>query len=212
MSDFLDTVNFRHACKLFDEAKTVPDSVFDEILEAGRLSPSSFGLEPWHFLVIKDPAVKEALRAACWDQVQITSCSHLVVLLARKPHHFQAGSPYLDKSFSRRAATPEKLRYIHAKFEKFTKSEMRPDLLNWAKMQTYIVCAQMMLSAAALGVDTCAIEGFNFTKLTETLSKSVPAFNQNDFEVSCCITFGYRVNEQTPHLRLTREEVATFVG
>jgi len=211
MNDFMKVVNFRHACKLFDAEKTIPDNVFDEILEAGRLSPSSFGLEPWHFLVVKDPAVKEALRAACWDQVQITTCSHLVVLLARKPHHFQLDSAYLGKSFSRRATTPEKLSAVYAKFEKFTQKDMRPDLLNWAKMQTYIAGAQMMLSAAYLGVDTCPIEGFSFTKLTDTLSKSVATFDHNDFEASCCIAFGYRVNEQTPHLRLSREEVATFV-
>jgi len=211
MNDFMKAINFRHACKLFDEEKNIPDNVFDEILEAGRLSPSSFGLEPWHFLVVKDPAVKKALRAACWDQAQITTCSHLVVLLARKPHHFQSGSAYLHKSFSRRAVTPEKLSAIYAKFEKFTKTEMKPDLLNWAKMQTYIAGAQMMLSAAYLGVDTCPIEGFSFTKLTDTLSKLIPAFDQNEFEVSCCITFGYRANEQTPHLRLPQEEAATFV-
>ena len=211
MNDFMKAVDFRHACKLFDAEKNIPDAVFDEILEAGRLSPSSFGLEPWRFLVVKDQAVKEALRAACWDQVQVTTCSHLVVLLARKPHHFQLDSAYLRKSFTRRATTPEKLSAVYARFENFTKNDMKPDLLNWAKMQTYIAGAQMMLSAAYLGVDSCPIEGFSFTQLTDTLSKSIPAFDQNDFETSCCIAFGYRVNDQTPHLRLSREEVVTFV-
>ena len=81
-NDFSNAMAFRHACKVFDESKKVSDEDMRFILEVGRTSPSSFGMEGWKFLVITNEALKAKLRPSCWDQVQITSCSHLVVVLA----------------------------------------------------------------------------------------------------------------------------------
>ncbi len=82
--DFIKAMNFRHACKVFDESKKISDEDIHYILEAGRKSPSSFGMEAWKFLVITNEELRAKLRPLCWDQVQITSCSHLVVVLAGK--------------------------------------------------------------------------------------------------------------------------------
>jgi len=81
-NNFSNAMAFRHACKIFDETKTISEEEINYILEAGRTSPSSFGMEGWKFLVISNQELKEKLRPACWNQVQITSCSHLVILLA----------------------------------------------------------------------------------------------------------------------------------
>ena len=80
-NDFMKAMDFRHACKVFDETKKIPEEQMRYILEAGRKSPSSFGMEGWKFLVITNEELKAKLRPACWNQVQITSCSHLVVIL-----------------------------------------------------------------------------------------------------------------------------------
>jgi len=82
LKTFEESLNFRHACKIFDENKKISAEDMKYILEAGRKSPSSFGMEAWKFLVITNQELKAKLRPACWDQVQITSCSHLVVVLA----------------------------------------------------------------------------------------------------------------------------------
>ena len=98
---FMEAMDFRHACKIFDESKKVSNEDMNFILEAGRKSPSSFGMEPWKFLVITNDELKEKLRPFCWNQPQITTCSHLVVILAAidavKP---ESGIPM--KKFSRR--------------------------------------------------------------------------------------------------------------
>ncbi|MDR0587995.1 MAG: NAD(P)H-dependent oxidoreductase [Burkholderiales bacterium] len=211
MSDFMKAMNFRHACKLFDEKKKIPVPVFDEILEAGRLSPSSFGTEPWHFLVITSNEVKAALRPACWNQPQITTCSHFVMLLVRKPQDFEFGSAFLNETFTRRANTPDKLSAICGAFDNFIRSDLKPDVLNWAKMQTYIAGGNMMTAAAFLGVDTCAIEGFNFNALTDALARAVPSVDLTRYEIAWNIAFGYRVNEQQPRYRFPREKVTTFI-
>jgi len=81
-NEFMKAMDFRHACKVFDDSKKISDENINYILEAGHKSPSSFGMEAWKFLVITNEALKAKLRPACWDQVQITSCSHLVIVLA----------------------------------------------------------------------------------------------------------------------------------
>lgn len=59
MNKFLESVNFRHACKLFDENKKIPQESFEEILEVGRLAPSSFGMEPTRLLVVRSDEAKK---------------------------------------------------------------------------------------------------------------------------------------------------------
>ena len=80
--EFLEILDFRHACKLFDKTRKISDEDIHYILEVARKSPSSFGMEAWKFLVITNEELKAKLRPFCWDQVQITTCSHLVIVLA----------------------------------------------------------------------------------------------------------------------------------
>ncbi len=103
---FLEAMNFRHACKVFDENKKIESEDLDFILEVGRLSPSSFGMEPWKFLVVQNQDLKEKLRPLCWDQVQITSCSDLVVVLA-KIDPLRPFGDYVGQMFARRGLSQE---------------------------------------------------------------------------------------------------------
>jgi len=80
--EFLEMMDFRHACKIFDESKKISDKDMHYILEVARKSPSSFGMEAWKFLVITNDALREKLKPFCWDQPQVTTCSHLVIVLA----------------------------------------------------------------------------------------------------------------------------------
>lgn len=87
----LDAHRFRHACKKYDPSKKISRADFDFILETARLSPSSFGLEPWRFLVIQNPALREELRGSAWGAAEkLDDCSHFVVLLSRKQAALQA--------------------------------------------------------------------------------------------------------------------------
>ena len=82
---FLDAMMFRHACKEFDDSKKISDEDFAKILEIGRLSPSSFGFEPWKFLVIQDTTLRSKLKEIVWGaQGTLPSASHYLIILARK--------------------------------------------------------------------------------------------------------------------------------
>jgi len=212
MKSFVEAMDFRHACKLFDETKKVGSDDLNFILEAGRKSPSSFGLEHWHFLVISNDEVKAKLRPVCWNQPQITTCSHFIVLLAKREQFFEKGSEYLDMSFGRKAAGNDTMREkIKEIFDNFAKKELKPSILDWSKMQCYIASANMMTAAAVVGIDSCPIEGFDYDSFEHTLAQAVPQYDKARYAIAYGVCFGYRAKEQTPKLRLTMEQVATFV-
>ena len=206
-NNFTKAMTFRHACKLFDENKIIPDEEIHYILEAGRTSPSSFGMEAWKFLVITNQELKEKLRPLCWNQPQITSCSHLVVILAGiesvKP---SSGIP--QKRFARRPLNQEqKNRYIEL-YSQHLKERLSSDknIYEWTARQTYIAAANMMTAAAYIEIDSCPIEGFEKDRVEELLE-----LDTTKYQVAMLLPFGYRVNEQSKQLRLPFEEVVEFI-
>ncbi len=206
-NDFTKAMDFRHACKVFDESKKIEGETMHYILEAGRKSPSSFGMEGWKFLVITNAALKEKLRPVCWNQVQITSCSHLVVVLAAienmKP---QSGMP--AKRFARRPLSQEQLdRYVNL-YADHLKETLSTDknIYEWTARQSYIALGNMMTAAAFVGIDSCPIEGFEKDKVENILG-----LDTSEYQVAAFLPFGYRVNEQSTQLRVPFDEVVEFI-
>ena len=204
---FTEAMEFRHACKIFDETKTITPEDIETILETGRLSPSSFGMEPWKFLVITNQELKEKLRPLCWNQVQITSCSHLVVILAAieriKP---QSGVP--QKMFARRNLPQEKIDAYIKLYGEFLAETFSSDekTLAWSSKQCYIAAANMMNAAASLGIDSCPIEGFEKEKVETLLG-----IDTKEYQLSLILPFGYRLNPQPAKVRLDLKEIVEFL-
>ena len=207
INNFTKAMTFRHACKLFDEERTISDEEMHYILEAGRTSPSSFGMEGWKFLVISNKALKEKLRPACWNQVQITSCSHLVILLASiesvKP---RSGIP--AKRFSRRPLSQEQIDGYIDLYSTHLSQTLSSDenIYHWTSKQTYIAQANMMTAGAYIGIDSCPIEGFEKEKVEEILE-----LDTTEYQVSMLLPFGYRLNEQSIQQRVSFDEVVEFI-
>lgn len=206
---FMKAMDFRHACKIFDETKKISDEDMRFILEAGRKSPSSFGQEGWKFLVITNEELRAKLRPFCWDQPQITTCSHLVIILAAieavKP---ESGIPALR--FARREMPQEKKDFYnklykdHLTVTKVLDSD--ENVYSWTARQTYIAAGNMMTAAAIKGIDSCPIEGFNKAKVEEVLG-----LDTKKFQLSMVLPFGYRINPQSTQMRLPFEEVIEFI-
>jgi len=79
-SELLEALNWRYATKVFDKQKKVPEQQIDTLIEVLRLSPSSIGLQPWKFVVIRDEQIRQQIQKYSLDQVQITDASHLLAL------------------------------------------------------------------------------------------------------------------------------------
>jgi nitroreductase len=206
-NDFSKAMDFRHACKVFDENKKISDEEMHYILEAGRKSPSSFGMEAWKFLVITNEELKAKLRPFCWDQVQITSCSHLVIVLAGIENaKVESGMP--KKRFTRREMPQETLDFYMDIYAKHLEKTLSSDenIYAWTAKQSYIALGNMMTSAAFIGIDSCPVEGFEKENVEEVLG-----LDTTKFQVAVIVPFGYRVNEQSTQLRLPFDEVVEFI-
>ena len=207
--NYLEILKFRHACKIFDESKKIGAGEFDFILEAGRLSPSSTGLEQWDFLVVQNKELREKIKAVSWNQVQITSRSHLVVILA-KIKEVKVGSSYIDKMIARRADKNIEAIAARQKFyHDFLLSNFKNDdelTFQWSHEQCMIAATNMMNAAASLGIDSCPIEGFDRHALNEILG-----LDESEKRVAIVVPFGYRLNPQPEKLRRQRAEVVTWI-
>lgn len=204
---FMEAMDFRHACKIFDDTKKVSDEDMTFILEAGRKSPSSFGMEAWKFLVITNQELKEKLKPFCWNQPQITTCSHLVVVLAGiegvKP---ESGIP--AQKFARREMPQEKLDFYLNLYATHLADTLSSDenIYSWTAKQSYIAMGNMMTAAAIKGIDSCPIEGFEKEKVEEVLG-----LDKTKYQLACVLPFGYRINPQSTQLRAKFEEVVEFI-
>lgn len=206
-NEFMQAMDFRYSCKVFDETKIISDENMKIILEAARKSPSSFGMEPWKFLVITNEDLKAKLRPVCWNQVQITSCSHLVVILAAIDN-VKVESGEVKKRFSRREMPQEKLDFYMDLYSSHLSDTLSSDenIYAWTSKQTYIAAANMMTAGAFLKIDSCAIEGFDKNKVEEILE-----LDKTKYQLSLVLPFGYRKNPRSKQIRLEFEDVVEFV-
>ncbi|WP_428738785.1 NAD(P)H-dependent oxidoreductase [Sulfurimonas sp.] len=205
---FMEAMQFRHACKLFDENKKISDENIHTIMESARLSPSSFGLELWKFLVITNDELRAKLRPFCWDQPQITTSSHLVVVLAAiDDAKVQSGT--IEKRFARWGLEPEQLQFYLNLYANHLGDTLKTDenIYSWTARQSFIAAANMMTSAAYLGIDSCPIEGYDKEKVQELLG-----IDTSKYRLTMLLPFGYRVNPAKPKTRLAFDEVIEFIN
>jgi nitroreductase len=158
----LKALQWRYATKTFDPNLPIEPATWEALEESLLLTASSYGLQPWRFLVITNAAIRAELRPHSWNQSQITDCSHLVVLLKKRT----VTAADADRLIEAIAAT----RGIDASTLAGYRQMIQVDLIDgprsqiigqWASNQVYIALGNLLTSAALLGVDTCAIEGFS---------------------------------------------------
>ena len=205
MSEFIKAMGFRHACKRFDTTKQIPAEQFESLLEVCRMSPSSFGMEPWRLIVVRNESLRKALKPSCWGQAQITECSELVVFTTDNDS-VRSRDPYVKKMFERRGLGAEALdTYLKVYKNYLTPIESDEMLLeNWTAKQCYIAAANMMTYAATLEIDSCPIEGFDKEQVEAILDLPL------GHSVALICAFGYRVNPQSEQKRLALKEIVEY--
>ena len=159
--ELLDALAWRYATKVFDPARQLPDALWQTLQTALVLSPSSYGLQPYHFLVIEDAATRAELVPHSWGQKQVVDASHFLVFAARTA----VAAADVDELIARTS----EIRGIPAEALATYRQMMIGDLvqgprsgmaLHWAARQAYLALGNLLTSAALLGVDTCPMEGF----------------------------------------------------
>lgn len=206
MNSVLKALKFRHACKKFDPNKKIPQQQFEEILECARISPSSFGMEAWKFLVIESQNLREKIKPACWNQTQITEASHVVIILSM-PSLVDKNHPHVREMFNRRGLSDKAVDAYMKMYSEHLKTEVAPVMSNyaWCSKQGYIALANMMSAAAIMKIDSCPIEGFYKNQLEKTLN-----LNTDQEQVSVILTLGYRASEQSSQNRRPASQTVEY--
>ena len=203
----LAQLNWRYATKKFDPTKRIPDSDWAALEQALILTPTSYGLQPYKFLILTDPALRARLVPASWGQTQPVDCSHYVVFAARAQNTEADVDRYIARMAEVRGAAPEAL----AGFKKVLMGDVVDGprgqvALEWAARQAYIALGNFMTSAALVGVDTCPMEGFEPAKYDEILGLPAQGFRA---VVACAA--GYRAADDKyaalPKVRFPASEI-----
>ena len=186
--ELIECLNWRYAVKKFDISRLISDSNWQIIEQALVLSPSSYGLQPYRFLVIEDAEVRHRLAVASYGQPQVTEASKFVVFASRKA----LGHAYIDRLVARIAD----VRKVNLESLSSYKAAMVRDLLDgprhawideWATRQAYLALGNLLTSAAAIGIDACPMEGFEPQKYNEILGLS-----QRGLSAVVVCALGYR--------------------
>lgn len=207
MNPVIKALNFRHACKLFDPEKKISKAHMDMIVTAAHLSPTSFGMEAWKFLVISSGAVKRALRPACWNQPQITDASHVIVLLS-KSGSVDTSNEYVKSNFGRRGLPKDDTKAYIERYKTHMETEVFPRMsaYAWCSKQCYIALANIMTTAASEGIDSCPIEGFEKEWVEKALN-----IDTDQYEVAVIVALGYRTREQPERRRHPLENIVEYL-
>lgn len=157
---FLINLNWRYATKKFDTTKVVSDEQLQKIQDTIKLTPTSFGLQPFHVLVVTNPELKAKLRDVSWGQSQVTDASHVLVFCARTDV-----VPRVDQYFTELSAGNAEIRAGLKGYEDmmggFAKALDPQTALTWAGHQAYIALGFAMAACAELEIDSCPMEGFD---------------------------------------------------
>jgi nitroreductase len=184
----LEALRWRYATKVFDATKKIPADVWQVLEQSLVLTPTSYGLQPYRFLVINSPAKRAELLPHSWNQKQVVDASRFVVFTART----KMTAADVTKLIQRTSA----VRKIPADSLNFYRDMMLGDVVNgprgktaheWATRQTYIALGNLMTCAAVLGVDACPMEGFNPTEYDRVLGLNYSGYAS---VVACAL--GYR--------------------
>ena len=186
--ELLKALEWRYATKIFDPAKKIPAETWQTLERALILTPTSYGLQPYQFLVIADPGRRAELVPHSWGQKQVVDASHFVV--------FTAKTKMTETDVDKLIKATSDIRKIPADSLKFYRDMMLADVINgprgktaheWAARQAYIALGNLMTCAAVLGVDACPMEGLAPAEYDRILN-----LNGSGYATVVACALGYR--------------------
>lgn len=206
-ANLIEMLKWRYAVKKFDPAKKISAHDWKTLEEALVLTPSSYGLQPWKFIVIEDKETRERLTPLSWNQSQVKDCSHFVVFAAKTQMDESYISNFISEVATERGVETTKLDgYKKGIMGDLLKGPRSKIIHEWATRQVYIALGNLMTCAAVLGIDTCPMEGIDPPKYDEVLGLK-------DSEYLTCVAcaVGYRSAEDkysaTKKFRFSPEKV-----
>lgn len=186
-TELIDSLKWRYATKIFDSNKKISPDDWSALEESLVLTPSSFGLQPWKFIIVENPDLKEALLPHSWHQSQVVNCDKVVVFAAKKALAENDVDLFTTSIASTRGVTTSDLKEYRDLMAGFVSRMSNDELTVWAKNQVYIALGQFMTSAAVLGIDACPMEGIVPTEYDKLLG-----LEDSGYTTTLACPVGYR--------------------
>jgi nitroreductase / dihydropteridine reductase len=199
----IESLNWRYATKKFDASKRVSEEDLATLKEVLRLTPSSYGLQPWKFLIIENKELRSQLREHSWGQSQVTDASHLFVLCTYLDTTDEFIDEHIMNTAQIRTIDPSTLQgygnFVKKKMQELSLEEKRI----WNSKQAYIALGQFLLACAEMKIDATPMEGFDADKYNEILG-----LTEKGLQATLVCPIGYRSQEDPALLNLkTRRSV-----
>jgi nitroreductase len=186
----LKSLNWRYATQVFDQKKRLSESDLKFILESARLSASSYGIEPWKFLIIKNKAIRDKMKQAGYNQSKFTEASHIVVI-ARRTDAENLSKELIDRTAKTRKQKPEELAGLKTMVDGSVASWLSLGAIDkWLSCQTYIALGTILTVSAMIGVDAGPMEGFDSGEINKILE-----LDKKNLSVCTIVALGYRGND-----------------
>jgi nitroreductase len=205
-AQMLATIAWRYATKNFDPTRIIPAEAWEALEESMVLTPSSFGLQPWRFLVVRDPERRRRLAAESWNQPQVTDASHFVVLTFRDDMTPEDIGAWISRMAEVQGQPAESLAGYQGVVEGFAAAMTPAERRTWNARQVYLALGQLMTAAAFMGIDTCPMEGISPAGYDRVLGLEGSGYLT---AVGCAL--GYRAADDkyagAPKIRYPRERI-----
>jgi len=200
--DILSKLNTRYATKVFDPTKKVSEADMEKLLEAIRLSASSYGLQPYKILVVEDPQIRTELRKFAWDQSQITDASALLIFAADVETNAKSVDEFVDLISQTRNIPKDALSGYADMMKGSIQGQTPEQIETWVSKQAYIALGFGLVSAAVLDIDACPMEGFSPADFDRILD-----INKLGLKSKVIMAVGYRSDEDHyAHLAKVRQK------
>lgn len=187
-----EALDWRYAVKKFDATKKISAKDWETLQQSLHLAPSSYGIQPWKFLVIENPEIREKLKPVSWGQSQVTDASHFVVFLYKPEIDTAFVQKYLDRIVEVRRIPAEGLDGLKAMLiENLVKAPEEKARI-WSQRQAYIAMGFLLQTAAMLKIDSTPMEGFDPTAYDKILG-----LEGSGWKSVASVALGYRHPEDT---------------
>lgn len=187
---YIESLQKRYSVKKFEKGKMVSPEILKNILESGKLSASSLGLQPYRIIVAESEEMKGKLIPAFYNPSQISTCSHLIILVSNNGIGDDYLGNYFDHISKTREISVENLNPFRENISKHLNQLTEEEIMFWSEKQTYIVLGNLMFAAALENIDTCPMEGYKQDKIDEILG-----LNSKNEKVAVTLALGYRAED-----------------
>lgn len=192
----LENLKWRYATKKFDPSKNISDEDLERLKEAIQLSVSSYGLQLYKVMVIKDQKLRKQLKEASWNQAQITDASHLFVFCNYTERNNDHIDDYIQATATIQGAPLDKLSTYGDFIKESLSQKTDSEWISWSEKQTYLALSNLLMACAELKIDACPMEGFEADKYNEILG-----LNKKGLNAAVIAPVGFRSEEDHTQYR-----------